>query len=63
MNVEFMYYDGRSYLLDAKCSLSGGFNTFRLSERFTDLVLDFPSEPTLVEVRSWSRLKSSIELK
>jgi len=63
MNVEFNDYDGRSDLLDAKWALSGGFNSFRLSERFTDLVLDFPSEPTLVEGRSWGRIKASIGLK
>ena len=61
-NAEFGDFDSSSELLDAKWSLSGGQNGFRLSERFTDLLL-MPLEPDLrptgVTARSWARIKAS----
>ena len=61
-NAEFGDFDSSSELLDAKWSLSGGQNGFRLSERFTDLLL-MPLEPHLrptgVTARSWARIKTS----
>ena len=59
LNLEFDDYDSRSDLLDAKWSLSGGFNSPVLSERFTDLQLDFPPATTVAESRSWGRIKAS----
>ena len=61
-NVEFDDYDSRSELLDAKWSLSGGQNSFRLSERFGDLwlrALEVGFRPTSVTDSSWGRIKSS----
>lgn len=61
-NVEFGDFDRHSELLDAKWSLSGGQNGFRLSERFTDLFL-MPVEPNLrptaMATSSWARIKAS----
>lgn len=58
-NVEFDDYDRFPELLDAKWSLSGGQNSFQLSERFADLMLMPPDDilPTVVEDVSWGRLK------
>ena len=61
INVEFNDFDSHPDLFDAKWSLSGGFNSYRLSERFTDLVLDSPPGPTAVEGRSWGRIKASFD--
>lgn len=61
-NLEFDDFDSRSELYDAKWSLSGGYNAYRLSERFTDLVLlplDDRFRPTGVESVSWGRIKAS----
>ena len=57
-NVEFSDYDAHSELLDAKWSLSGGHNAFRLAERFSDLRLE-PMIPTSVEASTWGRIKST----
>jgi hypothetical protein len=59
-NVEFDDYDRFPELLDAKWSLSGGQNSFQLSERFADLMLMPPDDilPTVVEDVSWGRLKT-----
>ena len=62
-NVEFGDFDGFSTLLDAKWSLSGGHNSFRRSERFTDLrlmPLEDAWQPTAIESRSWARIKASL---
>lgn len=59
-NLELTDYDARSQLYDAKWSLSGGFNAFRLSERFTDLWLEPPARATVVEDLSWGRIKASL---
>ncbi len=62
LNVEFNDFDAQSSVFDAKWSLSGGQNAFRLSERFTDLRLA-PLEarflPTSIESASWARIKAS----
>ena len=60
-NVEFDDYDSRSELFDAKWSLSGGHNAYKLADRFTDLVLVSPDEEktTVVKDRSWGRIKAS----
>lgn len=60
-NVEFDDFDFSSELLDGKWSLSGGYNSFRFSERFTDLML-MPFESifhTDAEVATWGRIKAS----
>jgi len=60
-NVEFNDFDRFPELFDAKWSLSGGYNSFRFSERFTDLML-MPLESifhTEVEAASWGRIKAS----
>jgi len=59
-NLELTDYDAQSRLFDAKWSLSGGFNAFRLSERFTDLWLEPPARATVVEDLSWGRIKASL---
>jgi hypothetical protein len=60
-NSEFDDYDSLAEILDAKWSLSGELNSYRFSERFADLML-MPLEaiflPTVVEDRSWGRIKS-----
>jgi hypothetical protein len=62
-NVEFNDLDVHSELFDAKWSLSGQHNSYRFSDRFTDLIM-MPLEGTLqgtaVEPRSWGRLKASL---
>lgn len=60
-NVEFNDFDVHSELFDAKWSLSGQHNSYRFSDRFTDLIL-MPLEGTFtaVEPRSWGRLKASL---
>ena len=62
-NVEFNDLDAHSELFDAKWSLSGQHNSYRFSDRFTDLIL-MPLEGTFqrtaVESRSWGRLKASL---
>lgn len=59
-NLEFNDYDRHSDLFEAKWSLSGGFNAFRLSERFSDLRL-LPADPsTMVQDLSWGRIKASL---
>ena len=57
-NLEFSDYDAHSELLDAKWSLSGGHNAFRLAERFSDLRLE-PLISTSVEASTWGRIKST----
>lgn len=61
-DVEFDDFDHFSELLDAKWSLSGGYNAYKFSERFADLML-MPLEerfqPSAVQLHSWGRLKSS----
>jgi hypothetical protein len=57
-NLEFSDYDGHSELLDAKWSLSGGHNAFRLAERFSDLRLE-PPVSTRVQPSTWGRIKST----
>ena len=61
-NVEFNDFDVHSELFDAKWSLSGQHNSYRFSDRFTDLIL-MPLEDTFqlttVEPSSWGRLKAS----
>ena len=57
-NVEFSDYDAHSELYEAKWSLSGGHNAFRLAERFSDLRLE-PLIPTSVEPSTWGRIKST----
>ena len=62
-NVEFNDFDLNPNLYDAKWSLSGGHNAFRLSERFSDLRLEGLREalqPTLTETPSWGQIKASI---
>ena len=65
-NVEFNDFDVHSELFDAKWSLSGQYNSYRFSDRFTDLIL-MPLEGTFqvtaVEPRSWGRLKASLHTK
>jgi len=62
-NAEFDDYDVLAEILDAKWSLSGELNSYRFSERFADLML-MPLEniflPTVVESRSWGRIKSTL---
>ena len=61
VNVEFNDFDLSSELLDSKWSLSGGYNSFRFAERFTDLML-MPFESifqTEVEGMTWGRIKAS----
>ncbi len=60
-NVEFNDLDVHSELFDAKWSLSGQHNSYRFSDRFTDLIL-MPMEGTFtaVESRSWGSLKASL---
>ena len=62
-NVEFNDFDVHSDLYDAKWSLSGQHNSYRFSDRFTDLML-MPLEGTFqgtaVEPRSWGHLKASL---
>ena len=57
-NLEFSDYDAHSELLDAKWSLSGGHNAFRLAERFSDLRLE-PLTSTPVKPSTWGRIKST----
>ena len=61
-NVEFNDFDTIPELFDAKWSLSGGQNSFRFSERFSDLQL-MPLEdifgPTFIEPQSWGRIKAT----
>ena len=61
-NAEFNDFDLRSELFDAKWSLSGQLNSFRFSERFSDLIL-MPLEgifqPTVTRKSSWGLLKTS----
>ena len=61
-NLEVSDFDARVDLLDAKWSLSGGQNGFRLAQRFGDLAL-LPLEdrfrPTAVREATWARIKSS----
>ncbi len=59
-NLELSDYDTRSELFDAKWSLSGAFNAFRLSERFTDLWLEPPARATAIEDLTWGRIKASL---
>ena len=59
-NLELNDYDTRSELFDAKWSLSGAFNAFRLSERFTDLWLEPPARATAIEDLTWGRIKASL---
>ena len=62
-NVEFNDFDTHSELYEAKWSLSGGHNAFRLSERFSDLRLaGLPDrvEETAIVDKSWSQIKTSI---
>ena len=63
-NVEFNDLDVHSELFDAKWSLSGQHNSYRFSDRFTDLML-MPLEGTLqgtaVEPRSWGHLKAYLD--
>jgi hypothetical protein len=58
-NMELSDFDSNAEFFDAKWSLSGAFNAFRLSERFTDLLLAPPARTTLVEDVSWARIKAS----
>ncbi len=58
LNLELSDFDNHSELYDAKWSLSGGFNAFRLSERFTDLRLEPPATATAVQDVSWGRIKA-----
>lgn len=60
LNLEFNDFDSRSDLFDAKWSLSGEFNTFRLSERFGDLWLQPRETTTAVQDLSWGRIKASL---
>ena len=62
-NAEFNDFDTHSELYDAKWSLSGGQNAFRLSERFGDLELvglNNPVAETAIVGRSWGQIKASI---
>jgi hypothetical protein len=59
LNLELNDFDSHSELFDAKWSLSGGFNAFRLSDRFTDLWLEPPVIATAVQDVSWGRIKAS----
>ena len=62
-NVEFNDLDVHSELFDAKWSLSGQHNSYRFSDRFTDLMLmslEGTLQGTAVEPRSWGRLKASL---
>ena len=64
-NVEFNDFDTHPELYEAKWSLSGGQNSFRLSERFADLELaefsdsDAGTETAIVD-KSWGQIKTSI---
>ena len=58
-NLEFSDFDTHAELFDAKWSLSGGFNAFRLAERFTDLRLEAPATATVAKDLSWGRIKAS----
>ena len=60
-NVEFNDFDMHSELFDAKWSLSGQHNSYRFSDRFTDLILmplEGTFQATVVELRSWGSLKA-----
>jgi hypothetical protein len=60
-NAEFNDFDTHSELYEAKWSLSGGHNAFRLSERFSDLKLAGLSEPvegTAILEKSWGQIKN-----
>ena len=64
-NVEFNDFDTHPELYEAKWSLSGGHNAFRLSERFGDLELAGFTESdagteTAVEDKPWGQIKTSI---
>lgn len=63
LNLEFDDFDALPDLYDAKWSLSGGYNAYRLSERFADLLL-LPLEerfrPTAVASVTWGRIKASL---
>lgn len=62
LNVEFNDFDTHPDLFDAKWSLSGGQNAYRLSERFADFrlgPLEGQSEPTSAEARTWGQIKAS----
>ena len=62
-NAEFNDFDTHSELYEAKWSLSGGHNAFRLSERFSDLKLAGLSEPvegTAILEKSWGQIKRLI---
>jgi hypothetical protein len=63
-NLEFTDYDQLSDTFDAKWSLSGGFNAFRLADRFTDLVLsdlEEPFRPTSIRASTWGQIKSTFD--
>ncbi len=65
-NVEFNDLDVHSDLFDAKWSLSGQHNSYRFSDRFTDLMpmsLEGTLQGMAVEPRSWGRLKASLYTK
>jgi hypothetical protein len=59
-NVHFNDFDQNSTVFEAVWSLSGGQNSFRLSERFSDLrLMESDPDPTAVRDRSWGRIKAS----
>ena len=59
-NVHFNDFDRNSAIFEAVWSLSGGQNSFRLSERFSDLrLMESDLDPTAVRDRSWGRIKAS----
>ena len=59
-NAEFDDFDGMEEIMDAKWSLSGKFNSYRFSERFSDLEL-MPLDPMFVPTpilpESWAKIK------
>jgi len=62
LNVEFNDFDAHPEFYDAKWSLSGGHNAFRLSERFADFrlaPLEDQSGPTAAQNRTWGQIKAS----
>ena len=61
-NVEFNDLDMHSEFFDAKWSLSGQHNSYRFSDRFTDLILmplEGTFQETAMESKSWGWLKAS----
>ena len=59
-NVHFNDFDQNPTVFEAVWSLSGGQNSFRLSERFSDLrLMESDPGPTAVRDRSWGRIKAS----